>query len=110
VIAAIAARDAAFSVKEFTVFERRDPREVSSENRYLQLLKGTTETVTGRPTQFGGVLSAGDAYWTLSAGIPAVFYGPGDLGVAHTNKEFVPIDELVAASKIFALYALAMLK
>ena len=55
------------------------------------------------------MLSAGDAYWTISDGIPAVFYGPGDLAVAHTNKEHVPLDMLEDAAKIFALYAVRML-
>lgn len=106
VIAKLSAQDPQFKLKEFEIFESRSPREVSSENKYIQNLKEITERVTGREANFGGVLSAGDAYWTLSAGIPAVFYGPGSLGVAHTSKEFLPIDELVSAAKIFALYTL----
>lgn len=100
------AKDPQFTLKEFSVFERRDPREVPQNDPYLVSLKGLTEEITMKNAAFAGVLSAGDAYWTLSAGIPAVFYGPGSLSVAHTNKEFVPVDELVAAAKIFALYAL----
>ncbi len=108
-IAQIAARDPEVKLKEFTVFERREPKELPQDNKYFQSLKSITEEVIGRPVNFGGVLSAGDTYWTISAGIPAVFYGPGDLKVVHTNKERVPLDELDAVARIFALYALRML-
>jgi succinyl-diaminopimelate desuccinylase len=108
-LARAAARDPEIKLKEFTVFERREPQELSQDNKYFQTLKSITEEVLARPVNFGGVLSAGDAYWTVSAGIPAVFYGPGDLKVAHTNKEEVPLDELEAATRIFALYALRMI-
>lgn len=108
-VARAAARDPEINIKEFTVFERREPQELSQDNKYFQTLKSITEEVLERPVNFGGVLSAGDAYWTVSAGIPAVFYGPGDLKVAHTNKEEVPLDELEAATRIFALYALRMI-
>ena len=108
-IARAAARDPEIKLKEFNVFERREPQELPQDNKYFQSLKSITEEVIERPVNFGGVLSAGDAYWTISAGIPAVFYGPGDLKVAHTNKERVPLDELEAVARIFALYTLRML-
>jgi succinyl-diaminopimelate desuccinylase len=108
-IARAAARDPEIKLKEFSVFERREPQELPQDNKYFQSLKSITEEVIERPVNFGGVLSAGDAYWTISAGIPAVFYGPGDLKVAHTNKERVPLDELEAATRIFALYTLRMI-
>lgn len=106
VLKSVANEDPQFNLKEFTIFERRDPREVSQTNPYIISLKDLTEEILNKKVNFEGVLSAGDAYWSLSSGIPAVFYGPGDLGVAHTNKEFLPIDELLAATKIFALYTL----
>lgn len=108
-IARAAARDPEIKLKEFTVFERREPQELPQDNKYFQSLKSITEEVIERPVNFGGVLSAGDSYWTISAGIPAVFYGPGDLKVAHTNKERVPLDELEAVARIFAIYASRML-
>lgn len=72
----------------------------------IQSVKMITAEVTGKETTFSGVLSAGDSYWTILAGIPALFFGPGSMSVAHTNKEQVAIDELMNASKIYALFAL----
>jgi len=109
IISELSASDQNFQLQEFHIFERRESLEVPTNNKYLVSLKSLSEEVLGRNVDFGGVLSAGDAYWTLSNSIPAVFYGPGSLDVAHTNKEFVPLDELEAAARIFATYALRML-
>jgi acetylornithine deacetylase/succinyl-diaminopimelate desuccinylase-like protein len=108
-IARAAARDSDIKLKEFEVFERREPQETPQDNKYMHSLKSITEEVLEHPVTFGATLSAGDAYWTISEHIPAVFYGPGDLKVAHTNQERVSLDELDAAARIFALYTLRMI-
>jgi len=36
-------------------------------------------------------------------------FGPGDLGVAHSRAEFVPVEELRLATLAYALLARAML-
>jgi acetylornithine deacetylase len=47
-----------------------------------------------------------DASTIAQAGIPAVVFGPGDIGKAHTCDEWVPLDEVEQASEI--LYRLAL--
>lgn len=46
--------------------------------------------------------SVSDAGWLKSAGIPTVIYGPGQLEQAHVVDEWVDIDELLAAARIYA--------
>jgi acetylornithine deacetylase len=46
-----------------------------------------------------------DASTIAQAGIPAVVFGPGDIARAHTCDEWVPLEEVEAASEI--LYRLA---
>lgn len=46
--------------------------------------------------------SVSDAGWLAAAGIPTVIYGPGNLAQAHTIDEWVAIDDLIAASQIYA--------
>lgn len=104
-----AAADKDLSLAEFEIFERREPLEVAQDLPQMQALKEITGEVTGKIPDFGGVLSAGDAYWTITSGIPAVFFGPGSMSVAHTNRECVRIEELENAAKIFALYILRTL-
>lgn len=41
------------------------------------------------------------------AGIPTMILGPGDLALAHSPNEAVPVAELVAAARIYAATALA---
>ena len=41
-----------------------------------------------------------------AAGIPTLHYGPGDLHLAHGPGERVPVDELMTATRAFALLSL----
>jgi acetylornithine deacetylase len=41
-----------------------------------------------------------------AAGVPTLHYGPGDLHLAHGPQEKVPVEELVAAARAFALLTL----
>ena len=41
--------------------------------------------------------------WLAERGIPGCLYGPGSIDDAHTSREFVPIDQLIATSKVVAL-------
>ena len=59
----------------------------------------------GRPP-VQGFAAVEDASFLNAGGIPAISYGPGDLRVAHADDEYVPIDELVAATQTYALLAM----
>jgi len=65
----------------------------------------------GRPATAVGV-----PYWSDAAlfnahwGVPAIVFGPGDIAVAHSNRECVPVDELIKATRINALLALSLLR
>ena len=56
--------------------------------------------------QVQGFCAVDDATWLNDAGIPSVTYGPGSLHQAHSENEFVPIDELITATKVFAIAAM----
>jgi acetylornithine deacetylase/succinyl-diaminopimelate desuccinylase-like protein len=43
-------------------------------------------------------------------GLAAYAYGPGLLTVSHGPKEFVPIDDVVKCSAVYALTAIDVLK
>lgn len=46
-----------------------------------------------------------DAALLNEAGIPAVCFGPGDIALAHSAEEWVPIDEIEKAMKVLAGFA-----
>lgn len=56
--------------------------------------------------EVAGFPAVDDATWLTLAGIPAISYGPGDLAVAHADNEFVRIDEVMCATRTFALLAM----
>lgn len=40
---------------------------------------------------------------------PAIVFGPGDVAVAHSNHEFVPVSDLLHCARVFARLATALL-
>jgi acetylornithine deacetylase len=58
------------------------------------------------PAEVTGFPAVDDASWLTGAGIPAISYGPGDLAVAHADDEFVRVDEVMCATRAFALLAM----
>ncbi len=68
------------------------------------------KAVSPRPVDhrdlFQGFCAVCDAAFLNLAGIPSVIYGPGSLLQAHAVDEYVDIDDLVTATKTFALAAM----
>jgi acetylornithine deacetylase len=71
---------------------------VSAACRAHELASGNTAVIHGFP-------AVEDATFLNQRGIPAISYGPGDLRVAHANDEYVEIDELLTATRTYALLA-----
>ncbi len=59
----------------------------------------------GRPPVHG-FSGAEDTTWLMRAGIPAISYGPGDLRLAHAPDEHCAIDEILCATRTYALTAM----
>jgi acetylornithine deacetylase len=55
------------------------------------------------PAAFTGFYAVCDAAFLNPQGIPSIVYGPGSLLVAHAIDEFIEIEELVLATKTYAL-------
>lgn len=68
--------------------------------------RAATNTPFEGPARIVGFPAVDDATWLTLAGIPAISYGPGDLGVAHADDEFVQIDEVLCATRALALLAM----
>lgn len=60
----------------------------------------------GRP-ETHGFAAVEDVSFLNLGGVTAVSYGPGDLRVAHADDEYVLVDELVTATKTYAMLAMA---
>jgi acetylornithine deacetylase len=44
-----------------------------------------------------------DMGWPVNVGIPTINFGPGDPRLAHHSDEYVPVQEVIAATKMIAL-------
>jgi acetylornithine deacetylase len=61
----------------------------------------------GRPSELGGLENWHDgATLIVEAGIPSICLGPGDINVAHTIDESVPVADLVACAQAIAVTAM----
>ncbi len=80
--------------------------EVSAEEPIVQMMLAASADA-GRPSGLSGLDSWHDgATFTRLGGTPSICFGPGDINVAHTIDEFVPVDDLVDVAKALALVAL----
>jgi acetylornithine deacetylase len=81
--------------------------EISTENPICKSLDlGHRLANSDSPVVMKGMPAPVDVPFLDQAGIPTVAYGPGNLPQAHTENEYVQIDQLVAATKALALCAM----
>ena len=56
------------------------------------------------PIVFKGTPQHDDAdFLTNMAGIPTLIFGPGKNSVAHVSDEYIPIDDFINATKVYAM-------
>ena len=63
----------------------------------------------GFSTELTGFSMASDGRFFAEAGCPTIIYGPGDPRLAHVPDEWVGVDEVLDATKAYALAALALI-
>ncbi len=63
----------------------------------------------GKEPVLTGFFAATDGRHFAAKGIPTLILGPGDPSTAHTPDEWVGVDEVLEATKLYALAALALL-
>jgi acetylornithine deacetylase/succinyl-diaminopimelate desuccinylase-like protein len=63
----------------------------------------------GFSTDLTGFSMASDGRFFAAAGYPTVIYGPGDPRLAHVPDEWVGVDEVLEATRAYALGTLALL-
>jgi acetylornithine deacetylase len=81
------------------------PAEVAADAEIVAVTCGAAKAV-GRASRPGGLDNWFDGATFTLAGTPSVAFGPGDIQLAHTVDEYVPVDNLVAAAQALAVAAL----
>ncbi|WP_429970280.1 acetylornithine deacetylase [Fructilactobacillus sp. Tb1] len=69
--------------------------EIDPDSKPMRLLENVVADVTRKPAKISYNPSVTDGGWFSEYDIPAVIFGPGSLGSAHSVNESIKIDDLV---------------
>lgn len=81
------------------LMESQSPSDVSVDSPVVAMLRSAL-VAEGENPSIEGMTAWTDAAVLNGAGIPAICFGPGDIGLAHAAEEFVPIDEIERATAV----------
>jgi len=82
------------------------PSDVSVDAPIVGVLSGALATC-GVAKRIEGMTAWTDAAILNDAGIPAICFGPGDIGLAHSAEEYVAVDEIERATRVLVELALS---
>lgn len=84
------------------VFEDRPATETPGDARIVRAVEEAL-ALLGLPVQYGGVPGATDGTFLWAwARLPIVTIGPGGRTVPHQADEYVELEELIAAARLYA--------
>ena len=99
--ARVASRDARFHADVNVTFVQA-PNDIAVDEPIVRTLAGAVQQVEGAPASIEGLSYWTDAALLSAAGIPAICYGPGDIRLAHSATEWVPVSEVRRATAVLA--------
>lgn len=82
--------------------KRRESTEIPLDDPIIQTSARCFEKIMGKKARVVGHEMTSDNFWLRCAGIHGVHFGPGNT-TAHKPNEYIDIDEIRAAVKIYAL-------
>jgi acetylornithine deacetylase len=82
----------------------QEPSDVRLDAQVVKALSRSLEA-EGLDAPVEGLSAWTDAALLNAAGIPAVCFGPGDIALAHSAEEFVPVDEIEKATRVLTRVA-----
>ncbi|MFB0559722.1 MAG: M20 family metallopeptidase [Candidatus Lokiarchaeia archaeon] len=81
------------------------PLKTSIDQPFVKHLAQATQQILGS-FEYTGRCGSTDASILAEAGIPSVIFGPGEIKVAHSEVEYVDVEQVVNSAKIYTLTAL----
>ncbi len=90
--------DVRAEIREWT-----DAAEAPADSEIAEAVRRASAAEGGGPAPDAGFTGITDARYYINDGhIPTVILGPGSLGVAHTADEWVAVEDLVTAARLYA--------
>jgi acetylornithine deacetylase len=90
---------------DVTVTLSQEPSDVRTDAPIVRALESAVRE-TGENVRMEGMTAWTDAALLNAAGIPAICFGPGDMGLAHAAEEWVSVDEIERATRVLTRLAL----
>ena len=95
---------------EMEVLEVRHPTKTDRDHPIVQALASAYITLTSQQPTYGGVPGSTDGtILNARKGIPIVTCGPGDIYIPHHVDEWVSVEEIKQAARMYALAAMRYL-
>jgi acetylornithine deacetylase len=94
----VRARRAHFDA-EVSLSFAQPPSDVAADAPIVRALADAL-AAAGEPAPVAGMSAWTDAALLNAAGVPAICFGPGDIALAHSAEEWVPVDELHRAAEV----------
>ncbi|MGB9727048.1 MAG: M20 family metallopeptidase [Nitrososphaeria archaeon] len=94
---------------ELKLYHSHNPAETPLKHPFVNLANLCVEKVLGVRRPVKGFQATTEMSHLVEAGIPSIILGAGDIKVAHTVDEYVPVDQLVNCAKIYSLIILKYL-
>ena len=101
--AAVRNRHANFSAEVELTFAQ-PPSDVATNAPVVKTLSDVVRAAA-LPTDPTGMSAWTDAALLNAAGIPAICFGPGDMGLAHAAEEYIEVREIETAADLLATFA-----
>jgi acetylornithine deacetylase len=101
--ARVAARRPTFRA-DVTMTFAQEPSDVAVDAPIVKALESALGE-SEEPVRVEGMSAWTDAALLNAAGIPAICFGPGDIALAHSAEEWVPVDEIERATKVLTRLA-----
>jgi succinyl-diaminopimelate desuccinylase len=79
------------------------------EEPFVHLANSSLEAVSGETKMLTGYAQTSDGRWFADDGIPIILFGPGEPALAHTEDEYVLINQLIEATRFLTLLPLRWL-
>lgn len=80
------------------------PASIPVDHPIVRTVAAAFEDAAGRPPRLQGMTYGADMRLLVNdGGIPTMMFGPGNIRVAHQPDEYVPVDELLTATRTLAL-------
>jgi putative selenium metabolism hydrolase len=87
---------------EVTLAKNFPPYYCRPEEEVVKVLQGARRKVIGEEGKFGAWRFGVDGTFIHRAGIPCAGFGPGNEDLAHTPEDYIPVDDLIRAAKVYA--------